>query len=476
MSRYFILAMVTTLLLTQPVSAAVLTASNKTQLCTSTYQGKPAVDKDALANAIVTEAGAGQYLDGSNPFGLRDGAIQLRSMGGIQSEPVYAILNCGIIADPKENKPFGPNVDLKKDNRALQARNAIVKIIGKELIFLTTNCSIPAGSNLTYRIKRRENLVGAPTTENEWANPMLLFRDDPPLVIICEDNTSTSSLSVPVPGNSQPPSGGLSAVNFIRLRGTVDALTVKANNLKSAKPASVTYQRDGLANTEIFGINGVLGMHFGDSAGVFDAIPFISYENRSITGGKGNIEKFSPGLLFGYKIERPAFAIHTKLEASLIKDLLYDSSQVKLRVYADPAFALGKGRGVLFGSYILPIGPLQWRPDLTLIGDVSHVNDKGTNPALSEANNYFGLGGELSLRTRLNLGQPISDFDLQAGVRYLKLFGGISKQEARRWFCTLNYAPANFPYIGIALSFSKGNNDDTFQDEEIYSLNFTVRY
>jgi hypothetical protein len=124
----------------------------------------------------------------------------------------------------------------------------------------------------------------------------------------------------------------------------------------------------------------------------------------------------------------------------------------------------------------MPIGHLQWRPDLTLIGDVSYVIDTGTNPALAGANNYFGLGGELSLHTRLDLGQPISDFDLQAGVRFLRLLGDISKQEALRWFWTFNYAPTNFPYIGIALSFSKGENDDTFKDEDIYSLNFTVRY
>lgn len=474
MSRYLTVAMVIAVLLTQPVSAAVLIAGNKAQLCTAHYNGKPAVDKDALAFVIAIEAGAGLYLDGSNPTGLRDGVIQLRSEKAIQSEPVYAVLNCGSKSDPAKNQPFGPEVDLQKDKRALQARNEIAKII-EELLFLITKGSVGDGE-IKYRIERRTMVVGAPKDDKDWVNTDLLFQDDPPLVIFCEESINTSSPPVPVPENSQHPSVGISAVNFIRLRGSVEDLTVKANDLKSAKPASVTYQHNVKANNETFGINGVLGVHFGDSAGVFDAIPFISYENRSSTGSKGNIEKLSPGLLFGYKIEHPDFAIHTRLEASLIEDLHYDCSQVKLRVYADPAFALGKGRGVLFGSYLMPIGPLQWRPDLTLIGDVSHINDKGTNPALAEANNYFGLGGELSLRTRLNLGQPISDFDLQAGVRYLKLFGGISKQEARRWFWTFNYSPANFPYVGIALSFSKGENDDTFQDEEIYSLNFTVRY
>jgi hypothetical protein len=470
MSQYLAVVVVTAALLSQAVAAAVLTADNEIPLCTTSHQGKPAVDKDALAYAIVDEAGAGRYLDGSNPTGLRDGAIQLRTAGGVQSEPVYVVLNFGTKAVPAENQPFGPNVDLRTDKRALQARDAIAKIMG-ELIFLTTNGSVAAGPELTYRIERRM-VVGAPTAEIEWANPVLLFRDDPPLVIICE-----TQLPPPTPAERpQRPSIGISAANVIRLRGTVKDLTIKVDDLRSAKPAFVTYQRDGEANTETFGLNAVLGVRVGDKAGVFDAIPFISYENRSVTGSKGDIEKLSPGLLFGYRIERPDFAIHARLETSLIEDLQFDARQGKLRVYIDPAFALGSGRGVLFGSYLTPIGPLQWRPDLTLIGDASHIYDKGTNPALDGASDYLGLGGELSLRARLDLGQPISDFVLHVGVRDLQLFGDIRKHEARRWFSILEYAPANFPYLGIGLSFSKGENDDTFQDEEIYGLNFTVRY
>ncbi len=472
MIRCIAVAMVTAVLFTQGVSAAVLTAENKAQLCTTHYNGKRAVDKDALAFVIAIEARAGLYLDGSNPIGLRDGIIQLRSDKGIPSEPVYAVLKCLSKGGTAENRPFGPNIDLQKDKRAADACEAIHSNMSEDIDFLTINGSFVDGE-ATYRIERRTTAVGAPTESKDWDNPKLLFQDDSPLVIVCEEET-TSAPPAPAPETSQHQ---ISIADLVRLRGAVKDLTVKASDLRSAKPASVTYQHDGEANTERFGINGVLGLRFGDTAGVIDVIPFISYEKRSITGSdEDDIEKLSPGLLFGYKIERPSFAIHTRLEPSLMENLLYDSRQVKLRVYADPAFALGSGRGVLFGSYIMPIGPLQWRPDLTLIGDASHVYDKGSDPALSETNNYSGLGGELSLRVRLDLGQPISDFDLQAGVRYLRLFGDISKHQARRWFSALTYSPANFPYVGIALSFSRGENDDTFQKEDTLSLNFTVRY
>jgi hypothetical protein len=475
MIRYFLIAIATVVNIAQPVLAAVLTAENKKQLCSFTYNGKSAVDKDVLAFLIAMDAGAGIYLDGSNPTGLKDGAIQLHSEKGIPSEPVYAVLNCLSTNESAKNRPFGSNVDIKADKRAPAACDAIQGIMLNEINFLTSEGKLDRGE-VRYRVERRTMALNAPTSDKDWKDPKLLFQDDSPLIVLCEDNPNNSTPQVPAPDNSQNPSSGISVVDLIRLRGSVKDLTIKAQDIKSAKSASITYQRDAKADKETFGINGVVGLHFGDASGAFDVIPFISYENHSVTGGKGDVKTLSPGLLLGYKIERPSFAIHTKLEASLIEDLLYDSKQVKLRIYADPAFALGQGRGVLFGTYIMPIGPLQWRPDLTIIGDVSHVSDNGTNPALSEANNYYGLGGEFSLKTRLNLGQPISDFDLQTGVRYLKLLGDINKQEAHRWFGALTYSPANFPYIGISLSFSIGENDDTFKDEETYSLNFTVRY
>jgi hypothetical protein len=347
----------------------------------------------------------------------------------------------------------------------------------EELIFLTTKNSIPAGPDLTYRILRREKVIGAPTKENEWANPELLFRDDPPLVIVCESKNETSSPSVAAAENPQNPSVGTSILKKFRLRGTAKDLTIKSEDLASANAATISYQRDGEAKTDTFGLKGVIGLDLPYKDGAFDTIPFISYEKHSVTGGKADIEKLQLGLLFGYKIENSKYAIHTKLEPSLIQDLKCDSRQGKLRVYVDPAFALGSGQGVLFGSYLRPFSPLQLqlRPELTLIGDVSHIFDTGTNPALTAASEYFGLGGELSLSARLNLGQPISDFVFNVGVRYLPLFGNINKQEARRWFSTLGYSPKNSPF-GISLKFSKGENDDTFQQEEIYSLNFTVRY
>jgi hypothetical protein len=454
-------------------NAAVLTVDNQPSLCVASYDGVRAVDKDALALAVATEAGAGPYLDGSNAGGVRDGAIQLKTAGSIPSEPAYALLNAGL-KEREDNKPFGPNVDLRRDKRALQIRDAIARVLEREIAFLIDPGFFPVGPGTKpiYHAKRRDEVTGAPTTDDGWKKLELLFYPDPPLVIICDSGGS------PKPASPLQETKPLTEqfVDVIRLRGTVKDLTIKADKLADAKPASISFQRNEEADTETFGLNGVLAVRFGDSAGVFDAMPFISYENTSVTGKKGDVDKISPGLLLGYKVERPEFAVHARVELSYMDDIEQDARQAKIRAYVDPAFALGEGRGVLFGSELAPLGPVRFRPDLTIIVDGSHVYDAGTSSELAGAEDYLGLGGEASLRTRLDLGQPISDFVLQLGVRRLQLFGDIHDNDATRWFANLAYSPQNFPYVGFRFAFSKGDNDDTFQDEEKYALELTLRY
>ena len=77
------------MLATEPsaLMAAVLTEANAIRICTATHQGRPAVDKDRLALAIATEAQAVEFLDGANPGGVRNGAIDLVSSDANLSEP-----------------------------------------------------------------------------------------------------------------------------------------------------------------------------------------------------------------------------------------------------------------------------------------------------------------------------------------------------------------------------------------------------
>jgi hypothetical protein len=86
------------------------------------------------------------------------------------------------------------------------------------------------------------------------------------------------------------------------------------------------------------------------------------------------------------------------------------------------------------------------------------------------------LGGDLSLKAKLALGSPISDFVFSVGRRQLWLVDGLHGGEVHRWYGSIEYAPDSFPYVGIALKFSKGNNDDTLQQENTFSLGLNLRY
>lgn len=455
--------------------AQILTAENQAELCVASFEGKPAVDKDLLAYAIVVAAGGASFLDGSNPAGFRDRAVQLQTADGVLSEPVYVMLNYGLIGDRVErNRPFGPSVDLRTNERALAVRNKIGEIVREELQFLVNDGSFPPGSTALYTTRRRPDVTGAPVLERNWKNTRHVFEYESSLVILCEPaSTPTSEAVAAKAANSIA-----SFADTVRLRGTVKDLTVKAtpSDIKTAKPATVSYKRDEKADTNNFGLNGVLGVHMGDPTGAFDLLPFVSYENRAVTGNKGDVVKVSPGVLLGYKYASNEFSLYSRLEAALLEDVHQDARQAKARLYVDPAIALGNGNGILFGTYLPPIGPLQLRPELTLIGDASDVYKRGSSKELAGASDYFGLGGELSLRTRFDAGQPLSDFVLQLGVRHLSLFGDVNKNVARRWFASLEFAPQNFPYLGIRFALSKGENDDTFQNEETYGLELTLRY
>ena len=86
------------------------------------------------------------------------------------------------------------------------------------------------------------------------------------------------------------------------------------------------------------------------------------------------------------------------------------------------------------------------------------------------------MGGELSLRARLELGRPISDLTFRLGVRDLLMTGDIDENHIRRWFGSIEYAPDDFPYVGVSLQFTSGENDDTFQEERTYGIGVTLRH
>jgi hypothetical protein len=451
-----------------PAAAAdVLTSVNESRLCRAMYKGRPAIDRDDLARAIVSSvANSMDYLDGANPGGVRNNAVDLTSQNGILSEPTYAIVHL-------DNHPFGPSVDLAKDKVAKTVADQIGLALDDDIFKLMDTGRYQTSDKKVTFVLQRNDIVGSPAEQADWKNPLLLFGGDSPLVVLCEDGPAPATPDVASPEKEKK---GAPLADIVKLRGEVKDLSVRADKLKNASAAKIGYQRDGIKDVHTFGVNGVLGIGFENNSGSIGLTPYLSYEKHSATGHKDDVEKISPGFLFAYKIEEPAFAIHTRLEGSYMDDLEHNAEQGKLRLYIDPAIALGHGHGVLFGSYLTAIGPLQLRPDLTLLGDASYIFDRGSSKDLAGDKSYFGLGGEATLRARLGLGQPFSDFNLLVGARDLEIIHGLDQDRVFRWYGGVEYAPENFPYLGLSFTFTKGDNNDTFQKEELYEVGLTFRY
>ena len=326
-------------------TATVLTKDNAPLLCPPPGSGSRTVDPDRLAHFITTRAGAEFFLDGANPIGQQDGVIQLRSSATSTSEPVYAVRESGRATVGKP-LPFGPKIDLDENAAAMAARNGIMAEM-TTLIPLMDNGSITDGP-VEYRLERR-TAVGTPPSRLNSRNPVLLFAPNPPFAIVCHEGASAATASVDEPSAGKPPAPSAFGARVV-LRGAVKDLSIDAGDLKDATPASIAFDRDKVADTRAFKINGILGAHFSRPIGDLDLIPYVSYEHTAATGSDNDVEKLSPGLLLAHRIETPSFALHSKLEGSLIYDLRQHSRQGKLRIISSPRSRWGRAGAFCSGA------------------------------------------------------------------------------------------------------------------------------
>lgn len=451
--------------------ATILTPDNADRLCRSDASGVAAVDPDRLAAIIVEQARVPlDLLDVANASGASDGMIRVQSLpDGTVGEPGYAVVNAGAVSPPDANRPFGPNVMLESRKDASTARDAIARVVTDDLMRPADRGYERASATLTYRF--RSIPPGGPIT----SDPSAYFGASRTVMILCERSTAAQASNPPAGGGR----GNAGPVTVTpRLRGTVAALAAapaSLSELRSLEPAKISIERNEVADSTTFAVTGVAGLAIRSRSGLFSLIPYVSYDRRSVTGGANNIEKLSPGVLGSLHLERSYGALYASLEASFIDNLELDSRQGKLRLYLEPAFRLGGGNGILFGSYLRSIGPLELRPDFTGIIDVSRIFRRGTDPKLQNAQSYVGFGGQLELRARLHGPSIVSDLEFAIARRQM-FMTGIDDHRIGRWFGSVEYASRAFPYIGVRLSFTSGQNDDTFQQEETYQIGLALRY
>lgn len=448
--------------------ATPLTAANFPLLCRPDAAGRLTVDSDRLALALVDSAGATLLLDGANDRGVADQSIQTVSTPSQPSEPTYLVVQAA--ASAGDARLFAPP-------GAAALRNALISELNSIDVNALLRDGLPAGDRRRFRAMIRPGRQSG--QQPGGIDPAKLFGPDAVYTIVCEeepprpDPARTDAAEGDRPREDVDPERGIRVAPV--LRGSVQALWIEqeGSEFAASDAANISYDRDDVADTDTFRINGIVGLQILSRSGTFGAVPYISYQRSSVTG-PNDIEKLSPGLLLTHAYEGRSLALHSRLEISYIDDMEQGSRQGKLRLYIDPTFRLGR-LGPLFGSSLRLIDGLFFRPELTLIADASRIFRAGTSTALANADSYFGAGGDLSL----SVGPASGALDfvrLTVGARDLAMFGGIDQDHIRRWYGSLTFTPPDFPYFGLSLTFTDGENDDTFQVEERVSLGLTFRY
>lgn len=460
-----------------PAAAQVLTEGAEQRLC----QGGRVVPS-RLAFAIVSEARAATFAATANEHGTSphdltaaEAVEVLRALSPTSPRPV------GSEPTPPP-RPFGPDIDLATDKEAGEAWTRV----GNVTLELGDLSRRPAtAGRVTYQLVR----IGDPVIAEDEPryNPARLFDERPLYEITCTraptptPTPDGSATPVPGPGPRTPRPDGTAGTAGIqtrpptapppslRIRGAASDLYLSGGDLSVLKPATLGFARDEIANTETVSFNAAVGLAFETPDLVWAATPFVAWQYKDVTGA-GDIDRVSPGVLLTHRMAGDDLVLHSRLELAYVVDREQSSEQLKARLYVDPA--IRTPGGLLFGDWLRRDGPVRFRPDLTLIADLSEVRDPGSNAAFLAGGSYQGLGGDLRLLMDY---APVEGLTLLVGRRQLWLSGDLALDEAGRWYGKLEYKFKTSP-IGIALTYSEGENDDTFQNEDTTALELTFRY
>jgi hypothetical protein len=303
-----------------------------------------------------------------------------------------------------------------------------------------------------------------------------LFRSPPAVVFDCVPPSGGAGPSEKPPGSGDAASTS-GIINGLRLRGTVEALSVDSSKKEIAKaaPAKISFQRDEQKDSSTFSIQAVAGWRIlGDKTEAWEVIPYVQYQQVQATA-KRDIQVVSPGLLWAftdYLNESGSIAADFGLKVEGSFDLAQDASKGVVAANFGPSFRVGDNF-ILFGGYV-DLGGLAVRPDLVLLAEGATVFDAGTSAELTSAKNYLGLGGEVTVEL-FHLDYP--GLVLSASIRDLEFVAGnISLDRAFRTTYGLAYSVPDFPYVTLGASYVDGENSQTFQSEERWEVSLGVRF
>jgi hypothetical protein len=270
-----------------------------------------------------------------------------------------------------------------------------------------------------------------------------------------------------------------------RLRGKVQDLSTGRSGGKfdGTTPATLAIVDDNIARKNTFDAHLVLGyamppVQFGNGETELTSIPFIQYDRDFVDGSKAppnssNVNNIAGGLqeILAVPLFKDALYAEIVFQPEYIWNLRNGAEITKLHLSAEPApdfpyfgYPYPVGWGLKGTAYVRPV---------LNVGDVVKST---ADPTLAKTNSFVQGG--------VQVGGAVFDNDqnsvlngVSIPIEYTNLYGFSGQYKAIQLFtAAINYTLPKTKYITIGASYATGRNVDTFEQQQVYKVQFGVKY
>ena len=262
------------------------------------------------------------------------------------------------------------------------------------------------------------------------------------------------------------------------IRGNVEDLSISKSKLKESSAGKVSFRDDRASDEQAFQTDVTVGFNLSALKKKKSAWSTILYTRYQLIDNRGNnkkdIHSFSPGILFD-RLIRPTNWLSARigLTPTSTFDLKQGAKNFKVKGYFDPSVRVGNN--VILGGWKNLTGLIRYRPDFRIIGEGAHVFDNGTSAELADTDQFFGAGGDLSLKVGFSGVPVLSNVVLRAGYRHLEIFSG-AIDRANRFSAAAQYTLDDASRFSLSLKYEDGENSETFQKEEFWGVELGVKF
>jgi hypothetical protein len=281
------------------------------------------------------------------------------------------------------------------------------------------------------------------------------------------------------------------------VRGKIDDLAVPRFNpgtsddsdaFKKAAEAKVGFTDNGVKGEEA--VTADIAMGYGWQLTPNDAlIGFVHYtqnstetRNPSDDDDSKDVRAVSPGFLYRRTIGGEGHRLVGSFGATVFStyDLAQDARIVRARFFLNDITIRRNHAPALCGSEVPWGGDKPWlyfSCRLGVFAEYGHIIEPGRNVdfAAPDDDDYTGLGGTVGLSFALARPESLAPFTFTAEYRYLHVFDSNFGDDPERFVLELAYKiPKSNLSIGLSRTF--GENNETFQHEDLNKLSIGFKY